>query len=243
MADGVSVMVLLLLCVKALATIVGPSPQTILVPHRASATVQFTCTGPVPDDATRIWRWMVHDTIYTTSSSVRGVTVTNTDSDTLSTLALSLGDIQPPLPDVTSITCIDRLVSDRYGIVDEPSNITATLASFGPLLQPTISHNATSVLVQWISPLPQYDLWYRILVLSANNETLCLNSTTNSTKYTIGSLLMEPGCSTVGCTQYRANVSAFSDIGEGPVVNTPSFMFPRGNTLCYSVPILLASKH
>ena len=173
---SVVVLLLLPLCAGISATLRGPSPQTLLVPQGVSATVQFSCSvdEDLPPGTTRSWLWMVRDQIFTASSGVLIIDTEVVDGVTISTtLQISnVNEFFSSMIDTANITCIERLASNV--INDESSNITATLATFGPLLQPTItSHDTTSVLVQWMPPLLQYadDFQYNATLLRASFST------------------------------------------------------------------------
>ena len=223
-------MILLLLCAGISATLRGPSPHTLLVPQGVNATVQFTCSNDedLPQGTTRSWVWMVRNQIFTASSGVLIIDTEVVDGVTISTtLQISnVNEFFSSMIDTANITCIERLASNV--INDRSSNITATLVTFGPLQQPTISHSTSSVLVQWMPPLLRYNLHYRLVIYPSNNTTLCLNSASNSTEYTVDPSALGDGCSTVNCTMYRVTVTAVGNVGEGQPATSEPFIFPTG---------------
>ena len=237
MSDCVSTMILLLLCTGISAAIEGPSPQTLLVPHGVNAIVQFTCSDePLSGGAVgRFWFWTMLGETYTSSRNPRPTVVSvvnsandsNDELDAQSTLTISSVDdiVQSPI-DSINVTCTRQLIIP--GSPQEHSS-TATLVTFGPLQQPTVSHNTSSVLVQWMPPLLWYDLHYRLVIPSpSNNTTLCLNSTSDSTEYTVDPSALGDGCSTVNCTMYRVTVTAVGNGGEGQPATSEPFIFPTG---------------
>ena len=86
--------------------------------------------------------------------------------------------------------------------------------TFGPLLQPTVSHNTTSVLVQWMPPLLQYadDLQYNVTSLRASSVQAVMSITSNDTM----ALLERPAVDGNNCTQYIVHVTAIANGGQGP---------------------------
>ena len=227
-------MILLLLCAGISAAIEGPSPQILLVPQGVNATVQFTCSdGRLPGGAVgRFWQWTILNKTYSSSQDISIVTVvesasdSNTEPNAQSTLTISsVDDIVQSPTDSINVTCTRSFFQGS----DPDVSSTATIVTFGPLLQPTVSHNTTSVLVQWMPPLLQYKLHYRLVIPSpSNNTTLCLNSTSDSTEYTIDPSALGDGCSTVNCTMYRVTVTAVGNGGEGQPATSEPFIFPTG---------------
>ena len=234
MSDCVSTMILLLLCAGISATLRGPSPQTLLVPHGVNATVKFTCSdGSLSEAVARVWLWTILNKTYSSSQGVSIVSVVNSasdsndESDAQSILTISSVDdiIQSPIGSI-NVTCKRRLTFISGPNQDNSS--TATLVTFGPLQQPTVSHNTSSVLVQWMPPLLRYNLHYRLVIYPSNNTTLCLNSTSNSTEYTVDPSALGDGCSTVNCTMYRVTVTAMGNGEEGQPATSEPFIFPTG---------------
>ena len=207
---SVVVLLLLLLCAGISATLRGPSPQTLLVPHGVSATVQFSCSNDedLPQGTTRSWVWMVRNQIFTASSGVLIIDTEVVDGVTIST-TLQISNVNEffnSMIDTANITCIERLASNI--INDESSNITATLVTFGPLQQPTVSHNTSSVLVQWIPPLLQYadDFQYNVTLLRASSVQTVMSITSSDTM----ALLERPAVDGNNCTQYIVPCYSYS---------------------------------
>ena len=224
--------VLTVLHCYSVAALVGPSPQTLLVPQGVSATVQFSCSvdEDLPPGTTRSWLWMVRDQIFTASSGVLIIDTEVVDGVTISTtLQISnVNEFFSSMIDTANITCIERLASNV--INDESSNITATLATFGPLLQPTItSHDTTSVLVKWMPSLLQYadDFQYNVTLLRASSVQAVMFITSNDTM----ALLERPAVDGNNCTQYIVHVTAIANGGHGPTVSTEIFTFNIGKLM------------
>ena len=198
------------------AALEGPSPQTLLVPQGINASVQFTChsDGPVPDGAVaRVWLWTILGEIYSSSQGVSIVTVvesasdSNDEPDAQSTLTISsVDDIVQSPTDSINVTCTRRLTFIS-GPNDDVSS-TATLVTFGPLLQPTVSHNTSSALVQWMPPLLQYadDFQYNVTLLRASSVQTVMSITSNDTM----ALLERPAVDGNNCTQYIIQCYSYS---------------------------------
>ena len=213
------------------AAIVGPSPQTLLVPHGVSATVQFACSdGPLPGGAVaRVWLWTILNETYSSSQGVSIVSVmdsasdSNNESSAQSTLTISSVDdiVQSPI-DSINVTCTRLFFKGP----DPDVSSTATLVTFGPLLQPTISHSTTSVLVQWMPPLLQYadDFQYNVTLLRASSVQTVMSITSNDTM----ALLERPAVDGSNCTQYIVHVTAIANGGHGPTASSGNFYFPTG---------------
>ena len=178
----------------------------------------------LPQGTTRSWVWMVRDQIFTASLGVLIIDAEVVDGVTISTtLQISnVNEFFSSMIDTASITCIERLAS-LNAIIDEPSNITATLVTFGPLQQPTISHNTSSVLVQWMPPLLQYadDFQYNVTLLRASSVQTVMSITSNDTM----ALLERSAVDGNNCTQYIVHVTAIANGGHGPTVSTEIFTF------------------
>ena len=217
------------------AALVGPSPQTLLVPHGVNATVQFTCSdGPVSGGAVgRFWLWTMLGETYTSTLSPRPTVVSVMDSasdsndepDAQSTLTISsIDDIVQSPTDSINVTCTRRLTFISGPNQDNSS--TATLVTFGPLQQPTVSHNTTSVLVQWMPPLLQYadDFQYNVTLLRASSVQTVMSITSNDTM----ALLERPAVDGNNCTQYIVHVTAIANGGHGPTASSGNFYFSTG---------------
>ena len=217
------------------AALEGPSPQTLLVPHGVNATVQFTCSdGPLSGGAIqRVWIWTMLGETYTTDLNPRPTVVSvvnsasdsNDESTAESTLTISSADdiVQSPT-DSINVTCTRRLTFISGPNQDNSS--TATLVTFGPLQQPTVSHNTSSVLVQWMPPLLQYadDFQYNVTLLRASSVQTVMSITSNDTM----ALLERPAVDSNNCTQYIVHVTAIANGGHGPTASSGNFYFPTG---------------
>ena len=217
------------------AALEGPSPQTLLVPQGVNATAQFTCSdGPLPGGAAaRVWLWTMLGETYakdlkprpTVVSVVNSASDSNDESNAQSTLTISsVDDIVQSSTDSINVTCTRRLTFIS-GPNDDVSS-TATLVTFGPLQQPNISHNTTSVLVQWMPPLLQYadDFQYNVTLLRASSIQTVMSITSNDTM----ALLERPAVDGNNCTQYIVHVTAIANGGHGPTASSGNFYFPTG---------------
>ena len=203
----------------------GPSPQTLLVPRGVNATVQFTCSDrPLSDGAVgRFWFWTMLGEMYSLAFSTEFISVMVSPSDInpgdanpQSTLTISsVDDIVQSPTDSINVTCTRRLIFNSDPNQDNSS--TATLVTFGPLLQPTVSHNTTSVLVQWLPPLLQYadDFQYNVTSLKASSVQAVMSITSNDTM----ALLERPAVDGNNCTQYIVHVTAIAN-GQGPAASS-----------------------
>ena len=169
---------------------------------------------PLLDGAiARVWLWTMLGETYTSTLSPRPTVVSvvnsasdsNDESDAQSTLTISsVDDIVQPPTDSINATCTRRLIFISGPIQDNSS--TATLVMFGPLQQPTISHNTTSVLVKWMPPLLQYadDFQYNVTLLRASSVQTVMSITSSDTM----ALLERPAVDGNNCTQYIVHVTA-----------------------------------
>ena len=229
------VSVLLLTVIPTIsAALVGPSPQTILVPRGVNDTVQFRCSdGPV--SGTRVWEWTILNKTYSLSFSTEFISVMVSPSDSnpadanaQSTLTISsVDDIVQSPTDSINVTCTRQLIIP--GSLQDVSS-TATLVTFGPLQQPTISHITSSVLVQWMPPLLQYadDFQYNVTLLRASSVQTVMSITSNDTM----ALLERPAVDGNNCTQYIVHVTAIANGGHGPTASSGNFYFPTGTYIC-----------
>ena len=89
------------------AAIVGLSPQTLLVPQRANATVQFTCSdGPLSGGAVaRVWLW----TMLGLNPRPTVVSVANSASDS---------NDEPHAQSTLTISSVDDIVQSPTDSID-----------------------------------------------------------------------------------------------------------------------------